>query len=182
MAVLSFDCTHAVRFDLPRGTVHAKGDAERIVLVPAAALDRLLREAPVAAAEEFATALGAAVGHRVLSRLADAQSASVDAFVTQWAGEAAMAGVGVVAVERWGRALIVVVSGSPFAQSVLLAFVSSAIEAACGLRPACTLLADEQGTARIFVGSQAGVDRLRASLASGRPWADAIERLNRGES
>jgi hypothetical protein len=182
MAIPSFDCIHAVRFDLPRGTVHAKGDSERIVLVPAAALDNLLREAPAAAADAFAAALGAAVGHRVASRLADAQTASVDSFVTQLAGEAAIAGVGAVAVESWGRALVVVVSGSPLADSVLLAFVTSAIEAACGLRPVCTLLARDHGTSRIFAGSQTGVDRLRASLASGLSWADAIERLNRGES
>ena len=182
MAAPSFDCTHAVRFDLPRGAVHAKGDPGRIVLVPATALDQLLREVPPATAQAFGAALGMAVGRRVASRLADAQTASVDAFVTQLAGEAAIVGVGAVAIERWGRALVVVVSASPLVDSVLLAFVSSAIEAACGLRPVCALLARDDGVSRIFAGSQAGVDRLRASLASGLSWPNALARLNRGAS
>jgi hypothetical protein len=180
MGVPSFDCAHAVRFDLPRGTVHAKGDPGRVVLVPAAALDQLLRDAPSAAAESFGAALGAAVGRRVAARLADAQTASIDAFVTQLAGEAAIAGVGAVAVERWGRALVMVVSASPLADSVLVAFVSSAIEAACGARPVCTLLARGDGVSRVFAGSQGGVERIRESMASGLSWADALARLNQG--
>jgi hypothetical protein len=182
MAVPSFDCTHAVHFDLPRGAVHAKGDPEAQVLVPATALESLLRDVPAIIAERFGAALGAAVGRRVAARLTDAETASVEGFVTQLAGEAALAGLGSLAVERWGRALVFVVSGSPVADSVMVPFLASAIEAACGIRPVCLWLVGHDRTSRIFVGSQAGVDRVREWMASGLPWADAIARLNQGAS
>src|SRR5215469_14307836 len=107
MAGTSFDPTHAVRFDLPHGSVRAGGEEERVLLVPTSALDELVLSAPPEAVEALGRALGAAIGRRAASRM-DAKSASVEAFVTQLAGEAAIAGIGALSVERWGRALVVV--------------------------------------------------------------------------
>src|SRR5271165_5282719 len=104
MAASSFDSTHAVRFDVPRGSVRTRGDDDRVLLVPTAALDDLVLSASPEAVEALGRALGAAIGRRAANRMGDPQSASMDSFVAQLAGEAAICGVGALSVERWGRA------------------------------------------------------------------------------
>src|SRR5579884_2008265 len=103
----SFDPTHAVRFDLPHGSVRTGADGDAAVLVPAAVLVEAARSAPVDVAERLGRGLGSAIGRRAAERMGDPQKASVEDFVTQLAVEAALAGIGVLAVERWGRALVV---------------------------------------------------------------------------
>jgi hypothetical protein len=180
MVAPSFDPTHAVRFDLPRGSVHTKGDDGRVLLVPTAALDDLVLSASPAAVEALGRALGAAIGRRAAARMVDPQSALIDDFVAQLAGEAAIAGVGALTVERWGRALIVVVEDSPLGGTLLAPIVASAIEAASGRRASCTLLSRDDRVARILVGSERAVGRVREWIASGAAWSEAVVKLHGG--
>jgi hypothetical protein len=180
MAVPSFDPTHAVRFDLPHGSVRAGGDSgERVLLVPTSALDDLVLSAPQEAVEALGRALGAAIGRRAASRL-DPRSAPIDAFVTQLAGEAAIAGVGALSIERWGRALVVVVEDSPLSSALLAPLVAAAVEAASGKHVACALLSRDERTARVLLGSETGIARAREWIASGIPWGEALVKLHGG--
>jgi hypothetical protein len=181
MGSASFDPTRAVRFDLPQGSVRAGSDGERVLLVPTQALDELVLSAPPEAVEALGRALGSAIGRRAAARM-DAQSAPVDAFVTQLAGEAAMAGVGTLRIERWGRALVVLVEGSTLVGTLLAPLVASAIEAASGRRVAATLLSRDERVARILVGSEGGVARVRDWIASGMAWGQALTKLHGGAS
>jgi hypothetical protein len=180
MAAPSFDPTHAVQFDLPRGNVRTRRDDDRVFLIPMAALDELLRSASPPAVEALGRAVGAAIGRRVAISLRDPQNASVDAFVVHLAGEAAIAGLGALSVERWGRALVVVIENSPLAGALLVAVVASAIEVASGRRARCALLSRDDRSSRIFVGSEQAVDRVRAWTASGVAWSEAVVRLHGG--
>jgi hypothetical protein len=177
-----FDPSNAVRFDLPRGRVSAGREDERVLLVPSAALDDIVLSASPDAVEAFGRGLGASIGRRVAERLGAIDSASIEAFITQLAGEAAIAGVGSLSLERWGRALVVVVSGSPLAGTLLEPVVASAIEMASGRRVWTTLLSRDETAARLFVGSEKGAAQVRGWIASGVPWAEAIAKLHRGES
>jgi hypothetical protein len=177
MAATSFDPTHAVRFDLPQGSVHAGGDGERVLLVPTGALDDIILSAPPEAAEALGRALGSAIGRRAAARMGDPQRASVEAFVTQLAGETAIAGVGALSVERWGRALVVVVESSPLSGTLLSPLVAAAMEAASGRTVACTMLSRDERAARILVGGDRGVGRVRDWIAAGVPWGEAIARM-----
>jgi hypothetical protein len=179
MAAPSFDPTHAVRFDVPRGRVSA-GDGEQVLLVPLSAFDDIVLSAAPEAVQAFGRGLGASIGKRAGARLGGAEQASMEAFVTQLAGEAAIAGVGVLSLERWGRALVIVVEGSPLSGTLLGPVVASAIEAASGRRVWTTLLSRDEKVARLFVGSERGTARVREWLAAGVPWADAIARLQGG--
>jgi hypothetical protein len=178
VAASSFDPTHAVRFDLPRGSVRAGVEGDRVLLVPTAALDDIVLSAPPEAVEALGRAVGSAIGRRAAGRMGDPQSASVDAFVTQLAGEAAVAGVGVLSVERWGRALVVLVEDSPLVGTLLSPLVGSAIEAATGRRVWCTLLSRDEHVARILVGGEHTVARVRELIASGHPWGEALVKLH----
>lgn len=181
MASPTFDPTNAVRFDLPQGRVHAGGqDGERVLLVPTGAIDDVALSAPPEAVEALGKALGAAIGRRAASRIASPETASIEDFVTQLAGEAAIAGVGVLSIERWGRALVVVVEGSSLTGSLLAPMVGSAIETSAGRGVACTLLARDEHFARLFVGSEKGVERVREWMAGGVSWGDALARLHGG--
>jgi hypothetical protein len=180
MAVPSFDPTHAVRFDLPHGSVRAGRDGgERVLLLPTSALDDLVLSAPPEAVEALGRAIGAAIGRRAAGRM-DPKTASIDAFVTQLAGEAALAGVGALSIERWGRALIVVVEDSPLPGALLSPVISAAVEAASGRRVACALLSRDERSARVLLGSDSGVARARDWIAAGVPWGEALVKLHGG--
>jgi hypothetical protein len=180
MAVPSFDPTHAVRFDLPHGSIRAGGDGgERVLLVPTSALDDLVLSAPPEAVEALGRALGAAIGRRAAARM-DPKTAPVDVFVTQLAGEVALTGIGTLSVERWGRALVVVVEDSPLGGTLLAPIVAAAVSTASGRHLACALLSRDERAARVLVGSDAGVARVRAWIASGMPWGEALVKLHGG--
>ena len=180
MVAPSFDPTHAVRFDLPHGSVRAGGDAgERVLLVPTSALDDLVLSAPPEAVEALGRALGTAIGRRAAVRM-DPKSAAIDAFVTQLAGEAAIAGVGALSIERWGRGLVVVVVDSPLSSTLLAPLVAAAVEAASGRHAACALLSRDERTARVLLGSETGIARAREWIASGIPWGEALVKLHGG--
>jgi hypothetical protein len=180
MSAPSFDPTHAVRFDLPHGSVRAGGDGgERVLLVPTSALDDLVLSAPSEAVEALGRALGAAIGRRAATRM-DPRTAAIDAFVVQLAGEAALAGVGALGIERWGRALVVVVEDSPLGGALLAPLIAAAITAASGRQVASALLSRDERTARVLVGNDASVARVRDWIASGMPWGEALVKLHGG--
>ena len=178
----SFDPTHAVRFDLPNGSVRAGGESgERVLLVPTNALDDLVLSAPPEAVEALGRALGAAIGRRAALHVS-VNDAPIDVFVTQLAGEAAIAGVGALSIERWGRALVVVVEDSPLVGTLLAPLVASAVEAASGRRVSCALLSRDEHAARVLLASDRGVAQVRKWIASGIPWGEALVKLHGGGS
>jgi hypothetical protein len=180
MAAPSFDATHAIQFDLGRGNVRSRAEQESILLVPASALAELIKTAPVEAAQALGQALGAAIGRRARTGLHDVAEASIEAVVAQLAGEAALAGIGAVSIERWGRAVVVLVEGSPLASSVLAPLVVSALQTLFGRGVWCALLSGEEQPARILIASERGAERVRDWIVSGVPWGAALTRLQGG--
>ena len=159
-----------------------KGDGDRVLLVPTAALDDLVLSAPPEAVVAVGRALGAAIGRRAAARMVDPLGASTDEFVTQLAGEASVAGVGLLSVERWGRALVVLIEDSPLIGTLLAPMVASAIEAASGRQAWCTLLSRDERVARLLVASELAVGRAREWIASGVGWSEALGRLHGGRA
>jgi hypothetical protein len=178
MVAPSFDPTHAVRFDLPRGSVRARGNGDALLLVPSAALVELVLVAPAEAVEALGRALGSAIGRRAAARMGDPAAASIDEFITQLAGEAALTGIGVMSMERWGRALVVVVQESPLTGTLLVPVVASALEAASGRKVWCALLTREEQMARILIASERAAERVRGWIAAGTPWGEALTKLH----
>jgi hypothetical protein len=182
MPAASFNATQSVRFDLTQGAVRAGTSDDRLLLVPLAALVALANAAPPAAAEALGRALGAAIGARAAARIGDATGTSLEGFVTQLAGEAALAGAGVLSVERWGRALVVVLEDSPLPGGLVTALVGAALDAASGRKVATALLSHDAHEARVLVSSDSAVRRVRDWMADGASWGDAIAKLHGGGS
>jgi hypothetical protein len=174
----SFDSTNAVRFELRRGAVFASKGDERLLLVPAGALAELVRSAQPEAAAALGRALGTAIGRRAIARIEQPTTASVEQFVTQLAGECALGGVGSLTIERWGRAMVLLLEGSPLDERLLSPLLSAALEAATG-RPSPTLLLGRDGeVVRVLVASEAAVERARDWLAGGTAWGDVLTKLH----
>lgn len=182
MTAPSFDSAGAVRFDLPRGAVYAAAEDERLLLIPSQALDGLAKWANGDALEAFGRALGTAVGRRAAARIGNLATASMDQFVTQLAGEAALAGAGLVEIERWGRALVVVLGEPALPANMAASFVSGAIAAATGRAVAAVLLSSDDRAARVLVTSDQGAARVRSWVASGCSWGEALAKLNGARS
>jgi hypothetical protein len=182
MSAPTFNSAQAVRFDLAHGAVRAASGDDRFVLVPATALVELARSAPAEVVATLAKAIGVGIGRRAAARIADAKASTLEEFITQLAGEAALAGMGLWSLERWGRALVVVVGEGAATSSMIAAVVGAAVEGAFGRKVGCVLLASDERQARVLVSSDRAVDRVKQSLASGVAWADAISKLHGGGS
>lgn len=183
MTPLRFDPSKAVTFDLAHGLVHLEGAPSRL-LVPAEALGALTRAAGPEATAAFGRALGEAMGRRVAARLAAAdgvEAASTATVVEHLGGELALAGLGSLGLERWGRAVVLVIDQSPLGaagDALLEATLAAAIELAAGRDVRALLLGRESVRARFLIGSEAALARARAWLGEGVSWGDALVRLH----
>lgn len=182
MPDLRFDPSKAVTFDLTHGLVHLEGAPSR-VLVPAEALLSLARAAGAQASAAFAGSLGEIMGRRVASRLSEqgVGAAAVEVVVEHLAGELALAGLGSLGLERWGRAVVLVVDQSPLGgpgDPLLEGVLAAAVAAAAGRTVHALRLGRDGVRARFLLSGRAGTDKVRAWLAEGIPWGEAIVRLH----
>ncbi len=184
MPDLRFDPSQAVTFDLTHGLVHLEGAQSRL-LVPAGALLALTGAAGAEATAAFARAIGDAMGRRVSARLGEGAggvgAASVETVVEHLGGELALAGLGSLGLERWGRAAVLVVDQSPLGvagDGVLEGVLAASIEASAGRSVHVVRLGRDGVRARFLLGGPAGVEKMRAWLAAGVPWGEALVRLH----
>jgi hypothetical protein len=180
---MPFDPTHAVAFDLPKGAVTDRTDA-RLVLLPADALAELLDGLQAPAARKLGAALGASLGGRLAKALGGKEAvaaAPLPVVVEQLAGEFAIAGLGVASLERWGKALTLVLEGGAIVHEVFLTgVVGGAFEAANGGAIFPVVAGKEPGRVRILLLGERGALRARALLGEGKSFADVVLRLTEG--
>ena len=178
-----FDPSKAVTFDLARGLVQQEG-APSGLIVPAEALAALAHAAGPEASSAFGRSVGEAIGRRVVSRLAKTdgvRAAGVSAVVEHLGGELAMTGLGSLGLERWGRAVVLVIDQSPLGaagDALLESVLAGALAVVAGEQSSLTVLEREGGRVRFLVTSRAGIDKVRAWLDEGVSWGDALVRLH----
>jgi hypothetical protein len=186
-----FEPARSVEFDVARGIVRGS-NSERLVLLPASVLDDMMRTLPAPEAARAARAFGVACGTRIAARLGGAdkvREAEIALVLGHLAGELGVAGIGAIRLERWGRALVVVLANAAIGNGAALAsIVEGTLEAATGREVACAVIAREpgafpdHGSSRILVASKAAIERAVGWLAEGAPWGDVLARLQRGEA
>jgi hypothetical protein len=187
-----FDPSHAITFDLARGTVQLQGAPLR-VLVPADALVLLCRAAGPGPIAAFGRSIGEAMGRRVASRLSGAgpgagqndgsavRGATLETVVEHLGGEIALAGLGSLGLERWGRAMVMLIDQSPLGiegDTLLETMLEGAIETATGKKVRARCLARDGVRARFFIGSERATYRVRAWLMQGVSWGEVLARLH----
>ena len=181
MAVPPFDPNGAVRFDLTSGAASDSGGA-RLVLVPSAALSQLGPDALT----HIGQAIGRACGARVASRLggdAGVRATELGAVITHLAGELAIAGIGGVHIERWGRAMVAIVNNPSIDNDMFLgAVLGGSLSAASGREVAAAAIGRERGSVRYFLGSPSTADQVRVLVGKGMSHAEVLASLQQGAS
>jgi hypothetical protein len=176
----TFDPTHAVRFDLQRGSVIA-GTHERQVVVGCAALDDLVLIAGSEAATAVGRTMGASIGERVAARLGGpdgVRHASIETVVSHLGGELSLTGFGVLTIERWGLAMVLLVERPAVRDMVFLASIlEGAVEAATARPVRCLALGRDGRNVRVLLAGEGAITRAQAWLAEGVAWGDVLARL-----
>ncbi len=188
MATPPFDVSKAVTFDLSRGQIQ-KEDAEARVLVSARALFALCQGAGPDASATFARTTGESMGAAIAGRFeaagTDTKGATIDAVVEHLAGELAVAGFGSLSLERWGRALVLVVDHGPATTEgdrLLAPLLAAAISRAAKVEARCVRLARDGDRARFLITGPRAADQVRNWLSSGVSWGEALVRLHPGKA
>lgn len=177
----AFDPHGAVRFDMKSG---AASDARgaRLVLVPAQALEALERTTPGALAH-LGSEIGKGCGARVAARLggdSGVRAATLEVVVSHLAGELAIVGLGSVHLERWGKALVIVVENPGVgSDGFMAAALAGAILSAANREVAVASLGREGNTARYFIGTQQTAFKARSLLSQGKSWTDIVATLQK---
>ncbi len=170
-----------VRFDLGRGLVCVDETSYR-VLVPGELLSDLLGRASAETARDFGQGIGAEIGRRVSNHLGtQAKVASVETVLGELGAEFSLTGLGSLGVERWGRALVMTVQGSPLGprgDALLASVLEGALARGLERDAAVVPLDRSDGLVRLLVLSPAAAPRVREWLAAGTPWSEALTRLH----
>jgi hypothetical protein len=184
MPSLPFDASQAVTFDLERGQVR-RGESEPGLFVPVPSLLALCEAAGPDATSALARSLGESIGQNVKKRLSqaggDARAATSEAFVEHLAGELAVAGLGSLSIERWGRALVLVLDHAPLGahgDKLVAGILATAVSAVTSTDARTVQLVREGARARFLVAGQAGIYKVEAWLGDGVSWGEALVRLH----
>jgi hypothetical protein len=173
-----FNPSGSVSFDLVRGRVDCGGEH---VLVAADALVDLCRAAGDEAVSDFGRRLGTAVGRRIAERLGDgASSATMEEVLDHLGGELAVAGLGSLGLERWGRALVLTIDGSPFGQQLdrlLGAVLEGALQRAFGRDCRAAKLMRDDRQVRFLITNPSSADKVAEWVGSGQSYGDVLARL-----
>ena len=182
-----FDPSKAVTFDLVHGQVYL-GEATASLLLPVTALLPLVCGEPDERAAAVARAIGTSFGHRVAKRFgADVDapekllSASVEAVVDHLGGELALAGFGSLRLERWGRALVLLLDSVPFdvaGDTWVALLLAAALESATTRPVGCLPLMRDSDQVRFLIANGSTVEQTHAWLRQGITWGDALARLH----
>jgi hypothetical protein len=178
---MPFDPSKAIECDVARGRIALSG-SKPSVLVPAALLGDLSRSLDAPVLRDLGRQLGAAAAERLVKRLGDGTgSASEQQLAEDLGGELALMGLGSLAVERWGRALVITLQDPPLepsADQFLAHVVEGALKHTYGRDTSVVPLSRESGRARLAVLSARAAERVREWLASGQSWGQVVERLH----
>lgn len=173
-------------FDLAEGLVRL--DEENRLVVPVAALVSLFRTASPAGRRAFGRAMGESIGHVAASRLAahpEMPTALVDVSpelaLSELSAAWALAGLGALGLERWGRALLLVVTSSPLGEEgdeLCESILESALFSATDKPARVAWIERREGTARFLVGNTKATEAVRKELERGTSWAEALRLLH----
>jgi hypothetical protein len=174
-------------FDLAEGLVRLGGEAR--ILLPASVLLAIVGAATVDVRRAWGQTLGKSIGHVATIRMKEEDfaaplalvDASPEAALSEIAAAWALAGLGGLGMERWGRALVMTIDNSPLSgdgDEFLEGVVEGAIESATGRHVFVTRLERIRGRLRLFVGNANAVAKVRAHMAHNGSWTDALSRLH----
>lgn len=177
MSDAPFDPTGAVTFDLSTGRVTVKG-SQPCVLVPSDQLAALCDAAGEDATRSLGRSMGEAIGKRARQAWGEPGSVSIERWVEHLAGQLALAGLGTIAVERWGRAMLLMVASSVPQDKLIQSTLETALEHSAGRAVRCVRLGQAGAVVRYLVSSGETARRVEEMLGNGRAWGEVLVELH----
>jgi hypothetical protein len=176
-----FDPALALKLDFDQGQVTLRGQGPCLV-VPKGALLDLLSNAGEEATSNFGQQLGVEVGRRMMEKLGSSiEAASIECFVEHLGGELALLGLGTLAIERWGKALVLVIEGAPAGTTgaaLVSAVIAGALQRSLSRDTAVIELMKGDNTLRLLVVSSSAGAEVKQWLAEEVPWGSVLTRLH----
>jgi hypothetical protein len=183
MSEPTFDPAQALKIDLSRGQLTLLGSSGRF-LVPVDGLIDLLAACSPEAICAFGAGMGTDIGRRIVDRLGSAiERASVELYIEHLAGELALAGLGSLSVERWGKALVLRVEGLRDAEpleSVMISLIEAAIQRSLSRDVAVMRISKERGDLRLLILGRHAQSRVEQWLTEGLSYGDVLIKLHQG--
>lgn len=179
-----FDPTHSLKFDLGRGRVNVDGSQGRLVL-PLEAVRQLCDSAGPEALRDFGRNLGHEIGRRVSNRLPSVKNGTVQDVVEHLGGDLALMGLGSLGIERWGEALVFVVSDCGFgaqSEQLLASVLAGAVQRALSRDIEAVVLSRDDERIRFLAVNQTTAAKVNGWLADGMQWGEVLSSLHAGSS
>ncbi len=179
-SAMALDLAGTVRFHVAEGFVEGLAGT-RSLLLPSDALTRLLSEIPEKVAEAFGEQVSETFAKWILGRLGGAErvrSETIERVVSEFAGAFAVAGLGHLGFERWGRAMVVVLTPSSAPDAPPAPFVRGILRGLLGRCTGQTLAVTSLGAVgaeqRYLVSDMASGVAVEECLRSGQVWSTAL--------
>lgn len=155
-----------------------------MLLVSAESLDAVARQLDPSALPALGRGLGAVAGRaaaRALGGPDGVTAASIEEVTHALAFELSLRGLGLLAIERWGRALVLALDWPALDDDDLNAFVlEGALSVATGRQTPCLSLGRDGSVVRALVANPRTIARARGMLTAGLTWGDVLARLHAG--
>lgn len=179
MADAPFDLSGAVTFDLSSGRVSLAHASAR-VLTPVDGLVRLCEAAGEDATRDLGHAMGVSMGRRILQQVTQPgmEKLTVEAFLAHLRGEIALAGLGDLTIEHWGKALLFVVDHAEVPSTLMAALLDGALEVSTGRKTACVELMRAHQRSRFLVSAPGTAERVSSWLGDGLSWGEVMAKLH----
>ncbi|MBN2195728.1 MAG: hypothetical protein JW751_23105 [Polyangiaceae bacterium] len=175
-----FNPSHTVEFDFERGLV-AQGPTAPRVLLPADLLRDLISGLPESSRTDLGHRMGTELGRRVAEGLGTrAADTSIEGVVEYLGGELALTGLGSLGLERWGRALVMTIAGSPLGAPgdwLVARVVEGALQRLFGRDTRAVLLGRAGAMSRLLVVNPRTAVRVTQWLDEGAAWGEVLARL-----
>jgi hypothetical protein len=141
-------------------------------------LARLMEHAGPEVAADFGRSLGAEIGRRIAEKLKNASG--IDAWTEHLGGHLALLGLGSLTLERWGKALVLRVTGAPEGATALIGSVfEGALQRGLG-EVVATVAFDAEHSTGYLVVSPGTAERVRGMAAAGEGLGQIVEQLHKG--
>lgn len=169
-----------LQVDLAHGTLKANDGAAMLALPPSA-LQALLAHCPESALVALGRALGEGLGNSARSTVEHVDSTSPEDGLAALGAHLASHGLGSVALERWGDALVLLWRGFPLtgngASTVLTECASTMVTTFTGALTGAVELESSGAGHRLLLASEATCKAVRSALSAGTPWGQLLARL-----
>jgi hypothetical protein len=173
----AFDPGAYYAFDLARGAVHTR-HGERVLMLSTDTLGPLVSTAVRHGDLTAVRLLGKRIGEDAVRSLGgDAKTASPEAVVNHASGTLSLLGWGVLALERWGRALVIALDGAPQLDPDrlgLAALLGGLLTSLGGRDIACVPVNDGM---RFVIVHPSIAETVWTWTKEGKPLADVVARL-----